>query len=576
MTFAYIALFVGMFIIYNTFSIIVAQRVKEMAMLRAIGAKRRQVLKAVLVESALVGLVASAAGLVAGVGMSYGLRALLGAVGLDIPSGSVVISTGTVTTAFVVGVGITVFSSLFPAIRASRVAPIAALRDSAVDRAATSVKRAVAGLAVLGGGVVLFAAGTIADGESTALLIGLGAALTIVGVFVSGPVIARPVMHVLGAVLPGTTGRLARENAKRNPRRSASTASALMIGVTLVGFITIVASSAKASINETVDQQLRADYVVESGAWDQGGFSPTLEGELAALPEVDAVVPLRSSPVVADGSTQELDAFDTTAIDEVFDLELLEGSYADVHGDGIAVSSTYATDHDLQLGDTLTLTFAATGDVDVTVDAIYDRTFGSGQSPFFVGLDTFEANVTDQYDRQLYVTTVDGVDAETSNAALTAALKSWPNADLQDHAAFKESVTKEIGTILNLIYGLLGLAVIIALIGIANTLALSVHERTRELGLLRAVGMTRRQVRSAIRMEAVLISLLGTALGFFLAVGGAWGVVTGQDAENVRLVIPGVQLAAIVGLAAVAGVIASLGPARRAAKLNVLAAIATA
>jgi putative ABC transport system permease protein len=576
MTFAYIALFVGMFIIYNTFSIIVAQRVKEMAMLRAIGAKRRQVLGAVLVESALVGLVASAAGLVAGVGMSYGLRALLSAVGLDIPSGAPVITSGTVTTAFVVGVGITVFSSVFPAIRASRVAPIAALRDVAVDRAATSVKRAVAGLTMLGGGVVMFATGTVADGKSTALLIGLGAALTIVGVFVSGPVIARPVMHVIGAALPGTTGRLARENAKRNPRRSASTASALMIGVTLVGFITIVASSARASIDATVDQQLRADYVVESGAWGEGGFSPSLEADLAALPEVDTVVPFRSSPVVAPDGTQELDAFDTTVVDRAIDLDLLEGSFADVHGDAIAISSTYAEDNDLQLGDTFTLTFAATGPVDVTVDAIYDRTFGNGQSPFFVGLDTFEANVTDQYDREIFVTTVDGVDADTSSAALTAALKDWPNAELQDHAAFKESVTEEIGTILNLIYGLLGLAVIIALIGIANTLALSVHERTRELGLLRAVGMTRRQVRSAIRMESVLISLLGTALGFLLAVGGAWGIVNGQSGENVVLVIPGAQLAAIVGLAAVAGVIASLGPARRAAKLNVLAAIATA
>ena len=579
MTFAYIALFVGMFIIYNTFSIIVAQRMKEMAMLRAIGAKRRQVLKAVLLESALVGIVASAIGLVAGVGMSYALRALLGAVGLDIPSGAVVISTGTVVTAFAVGVSITVFSSVFPAIRASRIAPIAALRDVAIDRTSSSVKRAVTGLVLLGGGMVLFAIGAVADGKSAASLLGLGAALTIVGVFVSGPVIARPAMHVLGGFLPftsGTTGRLARENAKRNPRRSASTASALMIGVTLVGFITIVASSMEASINATVDEQLRADYVVESGSWGEGGFSPTLEAELAALPEVATVVPFRSIPVVTDDGSTELDAFDTAHVDEVIDLELTQGSFADVHGSGIAVSADYADEHALVLGDTVSLTFAATGPAELTVQAIYDRTFGNGQSPFFVGLDTFEANVTDQYDRQIYVKTADGVDAETSSAALTTALEDWPNAELQDHAAFKESVTEEIGTILNLIYGLLGLAVVIALIGIANTLALSVHERTRELGLLRAVGMTRRQVRAAIRWESVLISLLGTALGFFLAVGGAWGIVNGQDAENVMLVIPAGQLTAIVGLAAVAGVLAALGPARRAGKLNVLSAIATA
>ena len=579
MTFAYIALFVGMFIIYNTFSIIVAQRMKEMAMLRAIGAKRRQVLGAVLIESALVGIVASGIGLAMGVVMSYGLRAMLGVAGLDIPGGAPVIAGNTVVTTMVVGTAITVFSSIFPAIRASRIAPIAALRDVAIDRTGASVKRAVIGVALLAGGAVTFAAGMVGDGAGAMKLVGVGAALTLIGVFVGGPVIAKPAMHALGGLLPlvsGTTGRLARENAKRNPRRTASTASALMIGVTLVGFITIVASSSKASIYATVDDQLRADYVVESGAWGEGGFSPSLEGELAALGEVETVVPFRSVPVVTDDGTAELDAFDTTVIEKAIELDLTSGSFADVHGDGIAVSSTYATDHDLALGDTLTVTFAATGPAELNVNAIYDRTFGNGESPFFVGLDTFEANVTDQYDRQIYVTTVDGVDAERSSAVLTAALEAWPNAELQDHAAFKESVTSEIDTILNLIYGLLGLAVIIALIGIANTLALSVHERTRELGLLRAVGMTRRQVRTAIRWESVLISLLGTALGFFIAVGAAWGMVTGQTAENVQLVIPAAQLATIVGLAAIAGVIAALGPARRAARLNVLTAIATA
>ena len=402
------------------------------------------------------------------------------------------------------------------------------------------------------------------------------------GVFVLGPVIARPIMHVLGLPLPkvsGATGHLARENAKRNPRRTASTASALMIGVFLVGFITILASSTKASTASAVDASLDADYVVDSGSWGQGGFSPSIEAQLAALPEVETLSPMRSVAVgTASGGTSDVYAVDTATIGGLMDLELTDGSLAEVHGDGLALSSSHATEHGIALGDTVTLTFAGTGEVPLTVRALFDgEILGAGGTTYIVGLDTFEANVTDQFDREVYVSIHDGVDAATSKSALEAVLVQWPNAELQDRAAFKESVTSEIDMMLNLIYGLLALAVIIALIGIANTLALSVHERTRELGLLRAVGMTRRQVRTAIRWESVLISMLGTALGFVLAVGSAWGITKALSDDGVTtFVIPGQQLTIIVTLAAFAGVLASLGPARRAAKLNVLEAIATA
>jgi putative ABC transport system permease protein len=579
LSFAYVALFVGMFIIYNTFSIVVAQRTRDMAMLRAIGASRRQVLRSVLLEALLVGVVAAAAGLGLGVLLSYGLRAMLDAVGLAIPGGAVVITSGTVLVSAAVGMVVTVLSALAPARRASAVRPIEALRESATDRTGGSIVRPILGLAVTGIGVTMFAAGTAAKGDGALGLLGIGALATILGVFVLGPIIARPVLRVLGVPatrLSGTAGFLARENARRNPRRTAATASALMIGVALVGFITILAASTRTSVEQAVDHSLRADYVVESGSWGQGGFSPALAGDLAALPEVEAVSPLRSSPVELDGSSTDLNAVDTAVIDRVYDLDVVEGSIADVHGDGIAVDIDHAKEAGLALGDTVTVSFTGGADVDLVVKALFAEPMLSTSSPWLVDLDTFEANVADQYDRQVYVVTTPGVDAAVSQQAIDGALEQWPNADLLDQAGFKQNVTEEIDQILNLIYGLLALAVVIALIGVANTLALSVHERTREIGLLRAVGMTRSQVKTSIRWESVMIALLGTVLGAALAVGGAWGIVKALDTEGVTtFTVPINQLTVIVAIAVIAGVVAAVGPARRASRLDVLDAIAT-
>ncbi|MEA2704758.1 MAG: putative transport system permease protein, partial [Actinomycetota bacterium] len=579
LAFAYIALFVGMFIIYNTFSIVVAQRSREMAMLRAIGASRAQVVRSVVFESMAVGVVASAAGLGVGVLMSFGLRALLSAVGLEMPSGSIVIAPSTVITAFAVGTTITVISALWPAVRSSRVKPIAALRDVAIDVSGSSIARTAAGLAVLGLGVASFTAGILGAGSALAL-IGFGTVATIIGVFVLGPVIALPLMHVLGApiqAISGTTGRLARENAKRNPKRTSATASALMIGVALVGFITILASSTKASISNTLSESLQADYIVASGAFGNGGLSPEIEADLSALPEVAGVSPVRSSPIEVDGAASEVAAVDTRTIDQVADLGVTAGRLADVSGSSVAVEDAKAKADGLTVGDTLTVTFARTGPVELTVRALIDRPPpGSDGVVYVVGLDTYEANVTDQFDRQVFVKVADGVSPTQAKAALDTVLVQWPNGDLQDQAAFEQSIASQIDIILNLIYGLLGLAIVIALIGIANTLALSVHERRRELGLLRAVGMTRAQVRSAIRWESVMIALMGTFLGFALAVAGSWGIVSAIDGDRpIPLVVPPMQLTVIVVLASVAGVLAAVGPARRAAKLDILDAIAS-
>lgn len=579
LAFAYIALFVGMFIIYNTFSIVVAQRTRDMAMLRAIGASRAQVVRSVVFESVVVGVVASALGLGVGVLTSFGLRALLSAVGLEVPGGPIVIAPSTVISAFVVGTAITVASALVPAVRSSRVKPIAALRDVAIDVSGSSAVRTGAGLAVIGLGVASFTAGIFGVGSALAL-IGLGTVATIIGAFVLGPVIARPLMQLLGAPIQafsGTTGRLARENAKRNPKRTSATASALMIGVALVGFITILASSFKAAISNTLSVSLKADYVVASGSFGKAGLSPEIEADLSALPELAGVSPVRSSPIEVDGASSELAGVDTATIGTVADLGVTAGRLSDVTGAAVAVEDRKAKADGLAVGDKLTMTFARTGPVELTVRALIDRPPpGFDGVVYMVGLDTYEANVTDQFDRQVFVDVADGVSPTRARAALESVLARWPNGELQDQTAFEESVASEIDIILNLMYGLLGLAIVIALIGIANTLALSVHERRRELGLLRAVGMTRSQVRSAIRWESVMIALMGTMLGFALAVAGAWGIINAIEGDRpIPLVVPPGQLTVIVALASVAGVLAAVGPARRAAKLDILGAIAS-
>jgi putative ABC transport system permease protein len=572
MAFAYVSLFVGMFIIYNTFSIVVAQRNKEMAMLRAVGAGRRQVLASVVLESVVVGILASLVGLAGGVAMSSGLEALLGAAGLDLPNGELVISTATVVTAFAVGTVVTLVSALVPAIRASRIAPIAALRDVSTERAGSSTLRTLTGLVMTGLGVAAFAAGVVGSGSGALQMLALGSVTVVLGVFVLGPVIARPVVRVVGLPIARlTTGRLARENAVRSPRRTAATASALMVGVALVGFITIVASSTTASMDAAVDRSMRADYVLDSGAWAQGGFSPDLATELAQLPEVAAVAPVRATAAEVDGHSVRLQGTDTATIEDLFDLEVVDGSISQITEGHIGIKAEEAEKYGLAVGDSVDVRFPA-GSATLTIAALYDSSL---PERYLVDLPTFEANVTDQFDQMIYLRAVDGLSAEDSRRALEPVLADYPNADLQDQAQFKESITSEIDKMLNLIYGLLALAVVIALIGIANTLALSVHERTREIGLLRAVGMTRHQLRSAIRWESMLIALLGTALGAVLAVGGAWGIVQALGREGVTtFAVPATQLAAIVGLAALAGVLAALGPARRASRLNVLDAIA--
>jgi putative ABC transport system permease protein len=573
LVFAAIALFVGSFIIYNSFSILVAQRTKEMALLRAIGASRRQVNRSVLLEAGVVGLIASALGLLAGIGVAAGLKALLAGIGIDIPAGGVVLTSNTVIVSTIAGLGVSVASAVLPARRASKVPPIAAMRDVAVDRSSRSRRRVVNGTMVTVLGAAAMSAGLF--GGAGIMPVGLGALLVFIGVAVLGPVLARPMSRVLGAPLPrlrGMPGTLARQNAMRNPKRTSATAAALMIGVALVGFITILAASTKASVAANVEKTFTGDLVVASNTFGRGGLSPLLADELAALPELDTVTGLRMAAAEVDGSVTMLMSADPSAVQQITDVGLAGGSFADLHGSEIAVFEDIADGNGWVLGQTIPVRFADTGVQQLTMVATYTETMTVGD--YFVGLDVYDANVADRFDHQVLMTVADGTSMTEATEAVERAAAAYPQGDVQDRDEYEQAQTKHIDMLLNLVYALLALAVFIALLGIANTLALSILERTRELGLLRAVGMTRAQVRSMVRWESVVISLIGALAGAALGIGLGLALSQALADEGIKAIsIPGLQVALYVVLAAVAGVLAAVGPARSAAKVDVLKAV---
>ena len=573
LVFAGIALFVGSFIIYNSFSILVAQRRKEMALLRAIGAGRKQVMSSVMVEAGAVGLVASIAGLAVGVGVAFGLKQMLSAMGIDLPGGSLIVGTRTVVMSLIAGVGVSLASAVLPARRASKVPPVAALREVALDHSGSSRRRLVAGLTVTGGGVAAMAAGLF--GGAGLAPVGLGAVLVFVGVAVLGPILARPLSRLIGAPLPrlrGVAGNLARENAMRNPKRTSTTAAALMIGVALVGFITILASSTSASVAESVDRTFTGDLVVTSGVQGIGGLTPDVAEQIAALPEIDAASGLRIGAARVDGAGAQVYGIDATSIQRIVDLDVAQGSMDQLGSGTIAVLDSTAEAHGWGLGTIVPVEFAMTGTQQLTIAAIFDEADVIGE--YVVGLDTYEANVADQFDFEVLVNAAEGVSLDTAKAAVTGVTDGYPQATVQDREEYKQAQTDEIGMILNLIYALLGLAVFIALLGIANTLALSIFERTRELGLLRAIGMTRQQLRATVRWEAMIIALLGTTLGLTIGVGFGWAIVKALEDQGLGVfAVPGGRLGVITAIAALAGVGAAVLPARRAARLDVLGAI---
>ncbi len=575
LVFGLVALLVGGFIIFNTFSILVTQRAREMALLRAIGAGARQVLSSVLFEAVVVGLIASLLGVVGGVVLALGLKALLGVLNFDIPAGGIVLKPRTVAVGFAVGLGFTVVAAVAPAIKASRVPPVAAMRDISIDTSGRSLRRTAIGSIVTALGILALVLGLLGGG-STLVLVGVGAVVIFMGVAILGPLFARPVADVIGtpiAKLRGMTGSLARENAMRSPKRTSATAAALMIGVGLVVFITIAAASIKSSIESTVTRGMKADYVIDSGQFRQGGFSPKIESDLQKAPGVTAVSGVRDGQVEINGSVKQVTAYDTHDINRLFDIGVTKGNLAPLPVNEMAVQKDVASDNNWKVGTKLAARFASTGKKTLVVGALYSERYPTGS--YLIDTKTYAANFADQFDVQVYVKTAGGANA-ANRAAIKKVLNTYPGAKLQDRSQFAAAQTAQINPLLSLIYALLALAVIIALFGIANTLGLSIIERTHELGLLRAVGMTRSQMRATVRWESVIIALFGTLLGLLVGLFFGWVMVEALKSQGfTAFSVPAGQLALIVVLGALAGVLAAIVPARRAARLDVLQAITT-
>lgn len=567
LVFAAVALFVGAFLIFNTFTILVAQRQRELALLRALGASRGQVVRSVLVEAIVVGLLASVLGLAAGVGVAIGLQALLRAFGGDLPSGPLVVTTSTVITCFVVGVVVTAVAALLPARKASAVPPVAAMRDAVT--AEPSLRRGT----IIGGVLLALGVLAIAGGlRGNLALLGLGALVCFLAVAALSPLLSRPAARLLGAPFArGVPGRLGRLNAMRNPRRTATTAAALMIGLALVSTVSILGDSAKASIEKIIAGAVGADLVIQQ---TQGfeGFPPAVAKGIAALPEAGDVNVLRFDPAKVGDKATFITAVPSSAIGRSITLNKKSGDIALSKGVLLA-SESEAKARSLEVDEAVKVTFGKGGERTFRVGGIYEDNQLIG--PYLFD-STAAVDFASQLDGVVLVNAADGVSQEQLRKAVTASIAAYPTVEAISRSEFAGDVSDQIDVVITIISVLLLLSIIIAILGIVNTLALAVIERTRELGLLRAVGLGRRQTRRMITVEAVIVSVFGALLG--IAVGSAFGITLQRalaDDGITELRFPVVRLVVFVVIAAIAGVIAALLPARRAARLDVLAAVAS-
>jgi putative ABC transport system permease protein len=584
LVFAAVAVFVASFIIQNTFRIIVRQRQKELALLRAVGATGNQVIWMVVIEALLVALVASILGIALGFVLSGGLMAVMGALGFDMPSTAAPLAMRTILISLAVGVLVTLAAAVLPAIRASRIPPVAALQDVDVRLRMSDRKRATIGSIVLVAGLVLVLDGLFGDildiGPLNELsAVGVGALLVFLAISMLSSRVVGPVAHTLGWPLPkldNLTGTLAIENTTRKPRRTATTASALMIGLALVGFFFVLGSSIKASANDAIEKGLRADFVLSVNGF-AGGFSPQLGETIGEAPEIAAVTALRFGMWDNGGTDELVMGIDTNTVDQTIDLGIVEGSLDALGEGGIFVLQDVADQKGWVLGDAVPMGLATTGLQQMPIVGIYSEA-NVVQSNYLIGMDTYKANFegfgTD-VDYVLAVKDADGVAPEAARAVIDAAAADYPNVEVRDQVEYRESQAAQVDTILVMFNALLALAVIIAIVGITNTLALSVFERTREIGLLRAVGMNRGQIRRMIRWEAVIVAVIGALLGVVLGLFFGVVVTAALSSQGINvLAIPTVQILGLVIFGVVAGLLAAIMPARRAAKLNILEAIA--
>ncbi|WP_327729373.1 ABC transporter permease [Streptomyces sp. NBC_00487] len=574
LVFAGIALFVGTFIITNTFTMLVAQRTKELALLRAVGASRRQVTRSVLIEAFVVGAVAAVTGLAAGVGIGAGMRALISTLGETVPDGPLVVSPGTVATALLVGVLITMVAAWLPGRRAARIPPVAAM--SSVHAKATTkslVVRNTIGALFAGTGVATVLYATTMDGSDGQAPMGIGAVLLIIGVFVLTPLLSRPLIAGAAPLMRvfGISGKLARQNSVRNPRRTAATASALMIGLTLITGMTVMAGSLQQSIARMAADAIKADYVVSMA---NGNFlSPDVEKKLSTTEGVTAVSPLRNAESRIGGETEYLTGVNGSAIGKLTDLPVDNGTFK-VGGSDVVVDADTAERRGWKAGSEFTAGFRGGEKEKLTVAGVYES------NELIRGILLDNATLTerlpaaDPADMMVMVKTSAGASDATKDR-LEKTLGENPAIKVQSGQDLSDDIAKMFTLMLNMLYGLLAMAVIVAVLGVINTLAMSVFERSQEIGMLRAIGLDRRGIKRMVRLESLVISLFGGVLGIGLGVFFGWaaGELIASRMPTYELVIPWARMAVFLLLAATVGILAALWPARRAAKLNMLAAI---
>jgi putative ABC transport system permease protein len=576
LVFAGVSLFVGIFIIFNTFSILVAQRSRELALLRAMGASRRQVNGSVFVEATAVGLLGSTVGLGVGYLLALGLRWLFGVFGLDLSRADFPMTWQAVIWSYVVGVGVTVVAALFPARRASRIAPIEALRDDVALPESSMRRRVLVGTVLVLVGAALIGLNLNGDGNAALLSIGGGIVLVLIGVFLMSAFLGRPVLLMFGALYRrtfGTVGLLAAQNALRNPRRTGATASALMIGLALMSMMSIFGSSASASTDAALEKSLTSQFIISNVVGQP--FSTDVAEEVRRVDGVSGVTELRSAfPELKGGGSAWTVGVDPKAFGIAFTVPTVAGSFAALGPGTVAISENQAKSKGFGLGDTVTMKFQAR-DIKLKVVALFPSN-PAVPGDYVVTPDTLAKGGLAPLDAMVMVTKDPGASTNAVRDEIEGVVKDLPTVTVKDPEGFAAEQRKQINQFLYLIYGLFGLSVIIAILGVINTLSLSVIERTREVGLLRAVGVSRRQLRTMIRLESVAVAVLGGVLGTVLGVlfGGLMVSALEEDGLT-ELSIPWLQLGVFLLLAAIAGVLAAVFPARRAARLNVLKAIGT-
>ena len=582
--FAGIAVLVGIFLIVNTFSMLVAQRTREIGLMRAIGSSRRQINRSVLIEALLLGVVGSALGVAAGIGLAALLLRAMGAVGMNVAGTSLTVAATTPVAGMVVGVLATVVAAWLPARRASRVSPMAALRDAGTPGDARAGRiRATVGLLLTGAGAASLGVAATADEASDgSAFLALGLLGTLVGAVVVAPLLASWVVRVLNAVVLwafGPVGRLAGRNARRNPRRTGATASALMIGLALVSGLAVVGSSVVASASDQLDRTVGADFIVDSVGQPITAEAAEVVRDtpgLAHVTEYTAVWATLTTPDGSGGDEELVAASPTYARD--LRSETVAGELDEAFAPGaMSVPETYAADHGLSVGDAVRVDFVGGGSTELTVAAVTSEDTVIDQGALYLGIDTARELLAAEMPPNLAMfARADDGQEEAAYAALKERMDRFPQYDVANQADYKERLEEEIGSLLNLVYALLALAILVAVLGVVNTLALSVVERTREIGLMRAIGLSRRQLRRMVRLESVVIALFGAVLG--LGLGMAWGLTAQRLLElgGFRVLeIPWPTLGAVFFGSAVIGLLAALLPAFRAGRMNVLRAIAT-